>query len=84
MEITLLTDSSAAKSFASQRGLGRMRHLAAKGLWIQEEICRSRLKLEKIAGTENPADVLTKFLGRKEVSEACLGMNVEIVHEGDE
>ena len=84
MEITLLTDSSAAKSFASQRGLGRMRHLEVKGLWIQEEICRGRLKLEKIAGTENPADVLTKFLGRKEVREACLGMNVEVIHDDDE
>ena len=40
MDITLFTDSSAAKSFASQRGLKRIRHLEVKELWIQEEICR--------------------------------------------
>ena len=34
MEIQIMTDSSAAKSFVSQRGLKRMRHLEVKELWI--------------------------------------------------
>ena len=80
MEITIMTDSSAAKSFASQRGLKRMRHLEVKELWIQEEICRGRLRIGKILGSENPADILTKFLGRQDVLEGCQRMNVEIIH----
>ena len=80
MDIVILTDSSAAKSFASQRGLKRMRHLEVKELWLQEEVCRGRIQIGKIAGTENPADILTKFLGRQDIMDACLWMNVEIVY----
>ena len=36
--ISLQTDSSAAKSFASQRGLGRMRHIEVKDTWLQGAI----------------------------------------------
>ena len=32
------TDSSAAKSFVSKRGLGRMRHLELRDLWLQREV----------------------------------------------
>ena len=79
MDITIFTDSSAAKSFASQRGLKRIRHLEVKALWIQEEICRGRLRVEKVLGVENSANVCTKFLGSQELRDACWGMNVEIV-----
>ena len=29
------TDSSAAKSFVSRRGLGRMRHIEVRDLWLR-------------------------------------------------
>ena len=54
-KIVLRTDSSAAKSYSSQRGLGRMRHLEVKDLWLQAAICRNRLSLAKVQGLENPA-----------------------------
>ena len=75
------TDSSAAKSFASQRGLGRMRHIEVKDLWLQEAICRSRLKVINIKGDENPADVFTKYLGAADTELQCARMNVELVKE---
>ena len=34
--IYLGTDSSAAKSFVCRRGLGRMRHLEIRDLWLQK------------------------------------------------
>ncbi len=38
--ITMTTDSSAAKSLASRRGLGRMRHMETRLLWLQKlDIC---------------------------------------------
>ena len=58
-DIYLQTDASAAKSFTSQRGLGRMRHIEVKDLWLQEAICRSRLKVVKIKVAENPAVIFT-------------------------
>ena len=36
LTLRVLTDSSVAKSFARTRGLGRMRHLDVKLLWLEE------------------------------------------------
>eukprot|EP00973_Karenia_brevis_P095360 12426957-Karenia_brevis.AAC.1 len=36
--IQLGTDSSAAKSFICRRGLGKMRHLEIRDLWLQKEV----------------------------------------------
>ena len=79
--VFLQTDSSAAKSFASQRGLGRMRHIEVKDLWLQEAICRSRLKVVKIRGDENPADIFTKYLSAADTELQCARMSVELVRE---
>jgi hypothetical protein len=55
------TDSSAAKSFVSTRGLGRMRHVEVKLLWLQEMVQKGRLRVGKVHGATNVADVLTKY-----------------------
>eukprot|EP00973_Karenia_brevis_P062452 8684500-Karenia_brevis.AAC.1 len=36
--VRLGTDSSAAKSFVCRRGLGKMRHLEIRDLWLQKEV----------------------------------------------
>ena len=40
--IQLHTDSSAAKSFACRRGLGRARHIETRCLWLQEAVAGKR------------------------------------------
>ena len=60
--IVMSTDSSAAKLFASKRGLGKIRHIEVKELWLQEAVCRGRIKLRKIDGAKNPAVIFTKYL----------------------
>ena len=40
-----------------------MRHLATADLWIRDRI-KKDFKLEKILGSENPADMLTKHIDR--------------------
>ena len=54
------TDSSAGKAVASRRGLGRLRHIELKCLWVQELVQEQRIVVKKINGLENPADCLTK------------------------
>ena len=61
-KIVLHTDSSGAKSMASRRWAGRVRHIETKWLWLQAAVARGLIKLKKVAGTENPADLMTKFL----------------------
>ena len=59
-KIRLLVDSSAAKSIASRTGLGKLRHLEIKFLWLQEAVRKKKVVLSKVRGDVNPADVLTK------------------------
>ena len=59
--VQVFTDSSVAKSFVSTRGLGKMRHLEVKLLWLQECVQRGRLLVGKVSGKSNIADALTKY-----------------------
>jgi hypothetical protein len=65
--IALYSDASAARSFASRRGVGKMRHLQVRHLWLQAEVSGQRVVLRRVAGEANPADLLTKYLSLKDV-----------------
>ena len=54
LRLKLGMDSSAARSAMSRRGVGRMRHMEVKVLWIQDMVFKGRLLLEKVAGTATP------------------------------
>ena len=75
--ITLGTDSSAAKSFVNRRGVGRMRHLAIRDLWLQREIREGRLETVKVLGTENPADLMTKALSLRDIGTRLKALSME-------
>jgi len=77
--VVISTDSSSAKSFASRRGLGRMRHIEAKELWLQEAVCRGRIQLKKVDGTVNPADLFTKYLTNSEIDKHLCTLNMRRV-----
>ena len=62
------TDSSAAKGFVSRRGLGKMRHLEIRDLWLQQEVLSKKVVVSKVAGEENPADLMTKILGMADLT----------------
>jgi len=69
--LELHTDSSAGKAFAERRGLGRLRHVQTRFLWLQDRIAMKHLSLHKVLGTENPADILTKQLTGERMSVIC-------------
>jgi hypothetical protein len=58
--VRVWVDSSAAKSIASRIGLGKIRHMEVKFLWIQEKVKNKKIQIRKIRGDSNPADNLTK------------------------
>ena len=89
--VVLGTDSRAAKSFVCRRGLGKMRHIEIRDLWLQKEVREGRLKIVKVPGNENPADLMTKILNIGEIRERLRTMNLKMVMrnqgaaaEGDE
>ena len=81
-ELRVCTDSSAAKSFVSRKGLGRMRHLQIRDLWLQKEVGDGKVLVSKVSGVENPADAMTKFLGASEIHSRLerLSMRFDFCH----
>ena len=58
------TVSSAALAIANRKSAGKPRHINVSALWIQEKQDLHQLEMRKILGTENPADLMTKYLTR--------------------
>ena len=61
LKVTVIwTDSNTARSLASRRGLGKMRHVELRYLWVQDMVKDNRLRVKRVNGVDNPADHLTK------------------------
>ena len=61
------TDSAAAIGICKRSGIGKVRHLAVAQLWVQERLREGAFTLYKVAGQQNPADMLTKALVRADI-----------------
>ena len=58
----LYVDASAAIGIAQRNGLGKLGHLDTQALWIQDAVRSRRAAVEKVKGTESPADLMTEHL----------------------
>ena len=54
------TDTSAARAMAFRAGVGKVRHMDIRLLWTRDAVKRLGLKVDKVLGTENSADLGTK------------------------
>ena len=75
--VTVLhADSSAARGILLRQGVGRVRHLSCRILWLQDHINGGHMRLAAIAGSLSPADIGTRRLpsGRLKSLVALLGM----------
>lgn len=62
IQIQINTDSSAARGIAMRRGVGKVRHLEVRTLWLQDQVEHGGTRIMKIPGDTNTADVCTKYL----------------------
>ena len=62
LKLVVYSDSTATISQHSKLGLGRMKHVELRFLFVKDLVKREELSLCKILGTENPADLGTKML----------------------
>ena len=69
----LFADSSAALAIAKRKRAGQLRHINVSALWvwIQDLQDREGTEFRKVLGTENPADMMTKYLARDKI-DGCL------------
>ena len=63
LETDLNVDASAA--------IGSYRHLDTQAFWIQDAVRCKRVSVEKVQGSENPADFMTKHLDGQHLAK-CL------------
>ena len=75
--LRVYTDSNAARAVVFRRGVGRMKHLAAKQRWVQEQLRSGRLALERVASVENIADLLTKAFTRARHEALCRAVGLK-------
>jgi len=76
--IVVWVDSSAAKAVAGRVGAGKLRHVEATYLWIQSQVQSKKLKVRKVKGEDNPADILTKpkYIKEMRIHLERLGMEI--------
>ena len=55
-------DASAAIGIVRRSGLGKLRHLNVRYLWLQDQVQADDFELKKVHGLVNPADLMTKYL----------------------
>ena len=64
LKLRVHTDATAAIGIARRRGLGKIRHLDTSDLWVQEKVRSGQIELVKVLGSDNPADMMTKYVER--------------------
>ena len=64
MGIRIHTDATAALGICRRRRLGKIRHLDVTHLLCQEKVRDGTVQLLKVLGTDNPADIMTKYVDR--------------------
>ena len=65
-------DSSAAIGVVRRKGNGKLRHIRVGMLWVQEKQETGELQYQKVLGSENPGDMMTKYLPGKAIEKHML------------
>ena len=78
VKLRVWTDSSAAKSITARTGMGKMRHVEVQYFWVQQVVAKGLVKVCKIAGERNPADILTKPKSKREMRPLLQTVNVDM------
>ena len=56
-------------AIVKRQGAGKLRHINIGMLWIQEAERMRKLSYSKVAGVENPADMMTKGLQKSKIAQ---------------
>ena len=83
-ELIVYTDSASARQFLARQGLGRLRHLDLRLLWLQDLVRSHQLRLSAVPGPENLADLQTKALKADRIRYLLHGFKVRDEANSDE
>ena len=54
--------------------MGKVRHLDVCHLWLQSKVSEGEMSISTVSGPENPADLMTKGLPRRDIERHLLKM----------
>ena len=69
LPLVLDIDSTAAKGVASRAGVGKLKHLAIKELWLQDRVRSGKIRIRKVGTEKHWADIGTKRLSGQRIGE---------------
>ena len=78
VRVEVFVDSSAALAVVGRRGNGKLRHVRVSELWIQEVAHDGAIGYRKVAGSRNPADLMTKHVPAGLATQHLEAMHVKI------
>ena len=78
-QVRIWTDAAAARGLALRSGSGAIKQMETKYVWLQQKEKNQELRIEKIRGTVNPADLMTKHLDGKRLVMLCELLNIKRV-----
>ena len=78
----MTTDSTSAKAIATRMGVSKLtRHIQLRFLYMQDLVANGTLKIKKIGTTQNPADVMTKYVTTNVLLSHLPRLGVQCDHE---
>ena len=80
--IKLPVDATVAQSMANRQGIGKIRHLEVRFLWLQQLAKAGVIMVRKVSGLLNLADVLTKPMSCKEMMGKLSRVNIICIDLG--
>ena len=78
MELVIEVDANATIGMLHRQGIGRLRHIEVQDLWLQQEVKKGRVRLRKVAGWKNTADLGTKPLASDGIKALMVRMGFAI------
>ena len=84
VKLVVHTDSSSGKSYCERLGVGRMKHIELRYLWVQSCVKNGRVQLRKVATADNPGDLGTKHLASPVILKLMEKIQTVIHQEGEE
>ena len=64
VKVKLTLDNAAGRSFFHRSGVGRIRHISLRVLWMQQKVREKFLSVGPVSTKHNPSDLGTKRLNR--------------------
>ena len=79
--VRIWTDAAAALGLVFRSGSGAIKHMETKNYWLQQKEKNQELRIEKIRGTVNLADLMTKHLDGKRLVTLCELLNINRIDD---